>query len=298
MKKRNLLFFTAAAILSVCSCSKTDEIDDVTPVHVEDRVIDTKVILDNVWTESSFGAKNTGNPFFVCYLFNSDGDCLRTRGNNMSNNMQTIFEEATSAGTYSIYGITNWYEGEFPMSSTSTIDLDTELSLYENRDISLGRTTFSIVDGTMDYNVEVRVNHIMAKLMVEIKSVPSHISAISIELPNQANKFKFDGTILGNNQSQTLRLTKSTTPNENGSYDWTLAETIVFPSATDATAMPIKVTATSTYATIEPINTTTTTLCSSGTRKRLTATWEAFYNTTTVTVNPWTDIVEDGTFEL
>ena len=303
MKKRSLLLFAAAAILSVCSCSKTDETDDTTTPQLKERTINAKVVSNNVWTNDLIGTKSGDSPLlFVCYLFDPNGACLRARGDNMGGNMTVQFQDATTTGVHKLYGVTNLYSNEIPLPSTGTIDMTTTFPLSPNRDISLGCTTFTVLEETMDYNVQVDVDHIMAKLALNVKYVPSDVVAMSVVLPGQGVSFKFDGTIVGNTQSQTFSLTKAGTANENGSYHWTLPETIVLPSETGASSMPIHVTATfrvnetTTYD--ETIQTTASTVCASGTRVALSTTWETFYNTTTININDWTeDIIEDD-FEL
>ena len=242
--KYNSIFRIALLILgciAISSCKKDDPITTTepdTPV-VENRIIKATVVLDNVWTEeepTKDGEQNSS--IFMCYLFDPNGNFLRRRGDHMSDDMTVQFEDATTAGAHSIYAVTGWQS----VPTITSIDLNTtQLPLYPNRDITLGCTTFTIVAGTMDYDVQVVTNHIMAKLALTIRYVPSNINSITVTLPNQGNTFKFDGTIEGNTQTQTFTLTKGTTPNENGSYDWTLAETIVLPCAAGTTSMPITI---------------------------------------------------------
>ena len=303
MKKRSLLLFAAAAILSVCSCSKTDETDDTTTPQLKERTINAKVVSDNVWTNELSETKSGNSPLlFVCYLFDPTGACVRARGDNMGDNMTVQFQDATTTGVHKLYGVTNLYSNEIPLPSTGTIDMTTTFPLSPNRDISLGCTTFTVLEETMDYNVQVDVEHIMAKLTLNIKFVPSDVIAMSVILPEQGVSFKFDGTIVGNTQSQTFNLVKAEEANENGSYDWSLPETIVLPSETNASSMPIHVVATfrinetTTYD--ETIETSTSTVCASSTRLKLSTTWETFYNTATININDWTGTVIEDDFEL
>jgi hypothetical protein len=288
--------FLACVIFS--SCKKDDPITTTepdTPV-VENRIIKATVVLDNVWTEeepTKDGEQNSS--IFMCYLFDPNGNFLRRRGDHMSDDMTVQFEDATTAGAHSIYAVTGWQS----VPTITSIDLNTtQLPLYPNRDITLGCTTFTIVAGTMDYDVQVVTNHIMAKLALTIRYVPSNINSITVTLPNQGNTFKFDGTIEGNTQTQTFTLTKGTTPNENGSYDWTLAETIVLPCAAGTTSMPITFVAESSLNSTRTIQTTSSICCLSTTRTSLSATWDAFFNSTTVTINPWTGTIQTGEFEI
>ena len=304
--KRIVYFLVILAVLSVSSCTKNDENAGITTPetpHLEDRVIDAKIVLDDVWTENTKETKSgDNNLLFVCYLFDPSGACIRARGENMTGDMTVQFQDATTAGEHKIYGVTNLYSDEIPMPSAVTIDMSTEFPLSPNRDISLGYKTFTVVDGTMDYAVQVEADHIMAQLALAIQFVPSDVIAIKVELPNQGETFKFDGTISGNSQTQTFDLVKAETANENGSYHWSLPESVVLPSATGTTSMPINVIATirvnenNTYN--NTIETSSSIVCNSGGRYSLRATWNAFYNTATVVVNPWTEDVIEGEFDL
>ena len=304
--KKISFFLSALDILAISSCSKTDEIDDVTTPptpQLQDCTINAKVVSDNVWTNDLSETKSGNNPLlFVCYLFDPNGACLRARGDNMGGNMTVQFQDATTTGVHKLYGVTNLYSNEIPLPSTGTIDMNTVFPLSPNRDISLGCTTFTVLEETMDYNVQVDVEHIMAKLNLNIKFVPSDVIAMSVILPEQGVSFKFDGTIIGNTQSQSFNLVKAEEANENGSYDWSLPETIVLPSETNASSMPIHVVATfrinetTTYD--ETIQTTASTVCASSTRLKLSTTWETFYNTATININDWTGTVIEDDFEL
>lgn len=303
---RRFLYFRFAFLVLGCvalfSCKKDDPTTTTEPntpdtPNVENVVIETSVILDDVWNEY-LKSKDGSNPKFVCYLFDPNDSCLRASGKDMSVNMKVIFDEATIAGEHKIYAITGWYGNEIPLPSRTTIDLNTNLPLLSNRNISLGCTTFTTVTDSMDYSVQVTTDYIMAILDLDIKYVPSYITAITVQLPNQGNTFKFDGTINGNTQVETLQLTKSTTPNENESYDWSIAGAVVLPSATGTQAMPINVIYTTESGTTETISTSTTVCCLSGSHKSLWAEWNAFYAAATVIVNPWTTDVETGEFDL
>ena len=289
-----LLVFGCVALFSSCKKDDPTTITEPDTPVLENRIIKASVVLDNVWTEeepTKDGEQNSS--VFMCYLFDPNNNFLRRRGGNVSDNMVVQFEDATATGVHSMYAITGWQS----VPNISSIDLNnTQLPLFPSRDITLGCTTFTIVAGTMDYNVQVATSHIMAKLALAIRYVPSHITSITVSLPNQGNTFKFDGTIEGNTQAQTLTLTKGTTPNENGSFNWTLPETIVLPCETGTTSMPINIVISSSLNSPRTILTSTSICCTSGTRKSLWAEWDGFYNETTVTVNPWTEDVETGQF--
>ena len=291
-----LLVFGCVALFSSCKKEDPTTITEPDTPVLENRIIKASVVLDNVWTEEEPTKDGEQNPsIFMCYLFDPNNQFLRRRGGNMSDSMVVQFEDATTVGVHSMYAITGWQT----VPNISSIDLNnTQLPLVPNRDITLGCTTFTIVASTMDYNVHITTEHIIAKLALTIRSVPSHITSITVTLPNQGNTFKFNGTIEGNTQAQTFTLTKGTTPNDNGSFDWTLAETIVLPCATGTTTMPIIIVAESSLDSERTIQTTSNVCCMSNTSTSLSATWDAFFNRTTVTVNPWTGTIQTGEFDI
>ena len=131
--KRIVYFLVILAVLSVSSCTKNDENAGITTPetpHLEDRVIDAKIILDDVWTENTKETKSgDNNLLFVCYLFDPSGACIRARGENMTGDMTVQFQDATTAGEHKMYGVTNLYSDEIPMPSTGTVDMNQEFPL-------------------------------------------------------------------------------------------------------------------------------------------------------------------------
>ena len=139
----------------------------------------------------------------------------------------------------------------------------------------------------------------MAKAAFKITNVPAEIDEISVTLPNQANQFKFDGTIIGNTQEQTLTLTKNEASNEDGSFDWFVDETIVYPFASENTNMPIHVNVKSSDIAYT-FKTTSSKSCSKGKRISYKSDWETmkFSNNVHIEISPWTETVEESEFEL
>lgn len=116
--KSNSIFGIALLVLGCAllfSCKK-DETPNSPVLVVENRVIEAKVVLNNVWEENilSKDGESSSNPKFMCYLFDPSGLCLRNRGGSMDDDMTVQFEDATTAGTHSIYAVTGWYSGEYP----------------------------------------------------------------------------------------------------------------------------------------------------------------------------------------
>ena len=307
--RTNFLFKTKCFLIIVCvsafSVSCTNHFSGIEPESNNDKrfVIKPQVYISDPWTASTKAIGAT-DPIFMCYLFDRN-NAIYNRGNALGDNMTTTFEEVDKTGDYSIYCVTGWFIGEYPQTTKDTelyqgtITLDTELYMCSAKDICLGKQDISVSANQMIYNVVVNVDHIMAKAAFLIENVPSDVTDITVTLPKQANKFKFDGTILGNTQSQTLTLVKGSEQNENGTYNWSVEETIVYPYANETGNMPIHLTVANSTGE-HAFKTETSACCSKGKRVAYKTGWNTiiYYQNAQVNINPWTDEVIDAEFDL
>ena len=304
MKRKNCYNLFAVTLVAFCtSCTKPSF--EIEPgINDEKRfVIKPQVYISDPWTVSTKAIGAT-DPIFMCYLFDRN-NAIYNRGNALGDNMTTTFEEADKTGNYSIYCVTGWFIDEYPQTTKDTelyqgpITLDTELYMCSAKDICLGKQDISVNASQMIYNVVVNVDHIMAKAAFLIENVPSDVTDITVTLPKQANKFKFDGTILGNTQSQTLTLIKESEQNEDGTYNWSVEETIVYPYANETGTMPIHLTVANSTGE-HTFKTETSACCSKGKRVAFKTGWNTiiYYQNAQVNINPWTDKVIDAEFDL
>ncbi len=297
---KNCIHVLNAAMILLCiaaqSCSKgvfdTEEVQTDKTFRISPRIV-----VKDSWAATTRNTIGATDALFMCYLFDYEGKCLINRGDAMKLSEQTVFTDVRSAGKYSISCVTGWFVGEYPgTSSNNNISKETILTIPEPRDFCLGSTEFETNAEQFEYNVTINVDHIMAKVSFSISKVPSFVKAISITLPNQANQFKFDGTLLGNTKSQTLELTQES--GSDGTNTWSVGETIVFPFSSNEGKMPIKVNVTTASGT-NTYTTETDTPCGTGMRVAYVAAWELIYtHNTTIKTNPWTDEVIEGTFYL
>ena len=304
MKRKNCYNLFVVALVTFCtSCTKPSfEIEPGTN-DVKRFVIKPQVYISDPWTASTRAIGAT-DPIFMCYLFDRN-NAIYNRGNALGDNMTTTFEEVDKTGDYSIYCVTGWFIGEYPQTTKDTelyqrpITLDTELYMCSAKDICLGKQDIYVNTSQMIYNVVVNVDHIMAKAAFLIENVPSDVTDITVTLPKQANKFKFDGTILGNTQSQTLTLVKGSEQNENGTYNWSVEETIVYPYANETGTMPIHLTVANSTGE-HTFKTETSACCSKGKRVAFKTGWNTiiYYQNAQVNINPWTDEVINAEFDL
>ena len=306
MKRTNCYNLFVVALVTFCtSCTKpTFEIEP--GMNDEKRfVIKPQVYISDPWTASTRAIGET-DPIFMCYLFDSNGIAIYNRGGALGDKMTTFFEEVDKPGNYSIYCVTGWFTGEYPQTTKVTelyqrpITLDTELYMCSAKDICLGNKQYIYVNSSqMMYDVIVQVDHIMAKVTFLIKNVPLDVTNITVTLPKQANKFKFDGTILGNKQSQTLTLKRNSQQNEDETYNWSIEETIVYPYAKETGNMPIHLTVANSTGGYS-FKTETSICCTKGKRIAYKTDWGTmkYSQNTQVNINPWTNEVIDGEFEL
>ena len=129
---------------------------------------------------------------------------------------------------------------------------------------------------------------------------PADIDAIAVTLTNVSKTFYLDGTFATDGTTQTLTLQTAPFANADGTYDWTLPESLIYPCPTGATATAITIVATDSQGHTIPYNTSTTTICSTGTRTALTTTWRTLKDFLSYgyTENPWTTTVQTGTFDM
>lgn len=275
-----------------------EEITDAEKAYV----IRPQIHVNDPWSVSTRTGTDIGenDPLFMCYLFDPDGVCLMNRGDKMLDSGNSVtFYEAKGIGEFTIYCITGWFLGEFPRITSQKINRKTLLDMHSPKDLCLGKAKVEVELGRMDYDVEITMNHIMAKAEFEICNVSPLVTSMSVTLPNQANQFTFEGEIIGNSQSQTLTLQKRETPNDNGTYNWFVNETIVYPYAEKTGDMPINVCAT--WNDI-PYNfyTASPKRCNSGKRYRYQSDWSSVSKSVSsqIVMTPWTESVITGSFDL
>ena len=299
------------------SCTKYSFEIDPEENNEKQFVIKPQIYISDPWQAVS-RAIGENDPLFMCYLFDGDGNGIYNDGGTMGSDMKTTFNKVTQTGHYSIYCVTGWFKDEYPRTTKFTelykepITLDTELFMCSAKDICLGSKAIYVNETQYAYDVMIEVNHIMAKASFEITNVPDEITAISVTLPKQANKFKFGGTIIGNEQSQTLALTRNSEPNskggdeggsegkdENSTYNWSIDETIVYPYAQESGTMPIHLTVTNSSGSYT-FETNTSICCTSGKRVAYKTDWSTmkYSQNTQININPWTETVIDADFNL
>lgn len=129
---------------------------------------------------------------------------------------------------------------------------------------------------------------------------PADIDAIAVTLTNVSKTFYLDGTFATDGTTQTLNLQTAPFANADDTYDWTLPESLIYPCPTAATATDITIVATDSQGHTIPYNTSSTTICSTGTRTALTTTWRTLkdYLSYGYTETPWTTAIQTGTFDM
>lgn len=230
---------------------------------------------------------------FAAYIYDSQNKIIDRKGGNMTSAHVFSTSLVKQPGTYTVYALTNILQSE----AAPKFDI-TEASVFKlssPKDVSFGSATLTVTPSQANYSVTVPVNHIMSKLALTIQNVPADVNITSVSLPHQANVFDFDVTFTGD-VSQTLTCVKAAEANADGSYNWTVSETLVYPSATAAGKMDITIV--SDFNNNKTFNSQSATRCVSGTRVALTTTWNSLLVSGGIQQNDWTSDVVEGSFDI
>lgn len=229
---------------------------------------------------------------FAFYIFDSQGKFIDRKGGNMSDAHIFSTDMVKQPGTYTVYALTNILLSE--AAPKPDITEASVFTLSSPKDVSFGSATLTVTPSQANYSVTVPVNHIMSKLALTIQNVPADVNITSVSLPHQANVFDFNVTFTGD-VSQTLTCVKAAEANADGSYNWTVSETLVYPSATAAEKMDITIVSDLNNKTF---NSQSTTRCVSGTRVALTTTWNSLLVSGGIQQNDWTSDIIEGSFDI
>lgn len=252
---------------------------------------------ENVWNLSAKDVSATKDIYYVL-----DENNLCQTAARSSHGVAGNAEKLLALGNYNVYCLTNVDPSGFPYSSSMIgTDLSTQTMVLNTlTDICLGSQPLSIVSSQTNYDINVPVCHVLAKLSVTIASVPEDISAISISLTNVSKTFYLEGTFVEDGTNITLDLQSTTSANVDGTYDWHLPESLIYPCPTGATATELTIVATDINGVATTYTTAASTVCSTGTRTALTTTWHTLkdYLTYGYTETPWTTTIQTGTFDM
>ena len=299
--RKNLFTIALSAVIfgifGLSSCTKNENSQEQT---TGECVIDAYIQQKDIWSEDTAAKDETDNrPAFMCYLFNPDNVCIHNNGGYISDGLQTTVTRSTTTGRHTMYSIVGLYIEEFPRTSTGA-SLNSLIKITSPKDISLGKQEFNVTANSLNYTVNISVDHIMSKLSLLVRNVPIDITSIKVTLTNQGNYFKFDGTILGDTTMQELELSRSTIANSDGTYNWSIQDVIVYPTATASTTMPLQIIAINSNSKSYTFNTSTSSCCYSEEIKYLKTTWDDIISSVTgnITITPWTTEVDEDEFDM
>lgn len=288
-----LLSMLGGWILTSCSRTETllDEETETETVQEDGFIITADAVTEDAWTTL---ATRAGTPLFMFYIFNAEGECLQNGGNYVSESMSLKFSGIKETGTYTVCCVIGWYAGEFPSLKNGAITIEDELPIPACQEMYLGSTDLIIVRGQKSYTCSVVAKPIMAKASFTVRNVEADCQSIRITLPQQGNKFLFDGTILENGTiSQTYTLTKATEANADGSYDWAMANTLIYPTHSNASSMPIEIIVTNAQET-RTFKTSTTHLSTAGRQTNYQTDWQTAHSSMnpSVTQDEWGEVTD------
>lgn len=286
------LFLTLFAVLALVSCQSNEEF--TTEVDV---TLNLSANENSVWHNNTRADAATKD---IYYVLDANGIC-RTAA-QINHTSTATNEKLLASGNYNVFCITNADPSGFRFESSmiGTDFTSQDMVLKTLTDVSFGKQSLSIVASKTSYDINVTVNHILAKLGVTIAKVPADISAIKLTLGNLSKTFTLDGNFTDDGTTLDLDLQKATTANADGTYDWSLPESLIYPCPTGATKTLITIEATDASGKEQTYNTSATTVCSTGTRTSLTTTWRTLTDHLSYgyTETPWTTTVQQGTFDM
>lgn len=290
--KRILPFLTIVLFLCV-SCQKPQE-----PTGEVAASLRLSSSENTVWHNNTTRASSATKDIY--YVLDANGICQTAA--KVDHATSASAEKLLAFGSYSVFCITNADPSGLPYSA-SMIGTDfTSQSMVLNTltDISLGQQPLTILASKTSYDINVTVRHILAQLSLSIASVPEDIEAIAVTLTNVSKTFYLDGTFAEDGTTQTLDLQTAATPNADGTYDWSLPESLIYPCPTGATATALTIVATDTNGNDHTYTSSSTTVCSSGTRTNLATTWRTLADHLSYgyTENPWTTTIQQGSFDM
>lgn len=290
---RHIISFLCLLLIVLFSCQSNEE-----------NIGEVKAILNlsstesNVWRTIGTRAATSTNDFY--YVLDANFICKTAVGETHGTPHNS--EKLLPTGTYNVFCITNVDPSGIRFESSMIgADYSTQAMVINTlTDVCLGQQPLNIVPSKTIYDINVPVNHILAKLALSIAKVPADIAAVTLTLGNASKTFTLDGNFAEDGTTLTLDLQKATTANADDTYNWTLPETLIYPCQSGATTTVITIVATDTNGNTTTYETSAATVCSSGTRTSLTTTWRTLANQLhySYTENPWTETVQQGTFDM
>lgn len=286
------LSLTLFAVLALVSCQSNEEF--TTEVDV---TLNLSANENSVWHNNTRADAATKDIYYVL-----DENSICRSAAQVNHATPASADKLLATGSYNVFCITNADASGLPYTA-SMIGTDFTLQdmvLNTLTDVSFGKQSLSIVASKTSYDINVTVNHILAKLGVTIAKVPADISTIKLTLTNVSKTFTLDGTFSDDGTTLELNLQKATSANADGTYDWSLPESLIYPCPTGAVKTFITIEARDISSNEQTYNTSATTVCSSGTRTSLTTTWRTLTDHLSYgyTETPWTTTVQQGTFDM
>lgn len=290
---RHIISFLCLILIVLFSCQSNEEY--ISEVNATLKLSSTE---NNVWRAIGTRAATSTNDFY--YVLDANSICKTAVGETHGTPHNS--EKLLQTGTYTVFCITNVDPSGIRFESSMIgADYSTQAMVINTlTDVCLGQQPLNIVPSKTIYDINVPVNHILAKLTLSIASVPADIEAIAVTLTNVSKTFYLEGTFAEDGTTQTLDLQTAVTPNADGTYNWTFPESLIYPCQSGATTTIITIVATDTNGNEHTYTSTTTTVCSSGTRTNLATTWRTLVDNLSYgyTENPWTTTIQQGSFDM
>lgn len=294
----NRIVATCLSVLSLSLLACQGNEDPIREASTVNATLNLSSSENAVWRNNTTRAASATKDIY--YVLDASGLCQTAA--KVDHAAPATADKLLASGDYNVFCITNADPSGFPYAASmiGTDFTSQPMVLNTLTDVCLGKQPLSIVASKASYDINVTVNHILAKLSLAITKVPADIESIKLTLGNVSMTFTLDGNFTADGTTQDLNLQQAAAPNADGTYDWTLPESLIYPCPTGATATALTIVATDTSGNEQTYNTSATTVCSSGTRTSLTTTWRTLANHLSYgyTETPWTTTVQQGSFDM
>lgn len=268
--------YVALTVVSTsCFAPAPGELSELSDDSDRSYEIVVSTVIRNAWSLTRGGEETVPVPIYY-YLFNSEGDCVKTQKIEDSTE-DALFE--VDKGSYSIYALCG-YSGNAP--SMEDVDVDEPLFLDAKEDICIGHSTIAVNDYGDTKSLQIPVNHAFAKVSLEIGNVPKSVAEISATFGNV-----YKSVTLNLSYEGSQNVTKSLSKNTDDATVWRLIESFVYPSIDEE--MPVSLAIKSTEGDVQTVETTTAYSLHKGLRTSLTANFASLtgVNTGIVIENGW-----------
>lgn len=288
-KSKKLKAFLMLGIMSLMTVSCLSPMSDDNQEWTDDsRDLDSKIYVKtsvtSPWTTTRTSDEAVPLPAYY-YLFDSEGSCIELKVVEESG-VKAEFD--ASRGDYTIYAIC----GNSPdVPTKEKANLTDFYQLAAETDICMGKGSVTISEYGSVNEVQIPVSHIFSKIKLTLSGVPSSVTSIKATFSSL-----YESVLLNADYEGTQNVVKSLAQDTESPSTWILAESYIYPNASDL--LSVSLTVTSEDGSVQEISTTTSHILRRGERMSLTSEFRALsrIEVGAVVENGWEDTSDELNF--